>query len=772
MPSPAVSPAQQQPQQQQHHGGSSRPPLMKRHSSSTGQSSQHGGASRLIIASPGSASVGDDRPLRQAHAVGGGRRGHARIQLSRNHSSGRNLNKLGQRAPHPHPHPHPGGHYGDNGRRHSRQRSHEGDTEIRLPGSLDESRPAIRRNLTAYELPRNVSRTKLKKNLSHGQLTRLNPSSKNLAGMTGASHRAPLSPGLKGKSKRPKSADMEKDSHEQEVAPPPPPQQQHQQRRSSQQQKKVGFAVGSAGDNSDAEAVPDMEGSGLQEDEWTDQSNSASPYSTRQNTANNSRRTSVISPDMPLAHPPPSATQQSQITEARPLPRPVSHTPQVPPDPEITPTQSEDADDDTEEDEESPNTMAKRAEAYAQKQRQHRRASNPPTQAPLQEQQPVSAKVRDSLPAKEHPNPVAKRLTSNQLPAPALISSVSTFDDKHNSTRGPSDTPIGASQAHLAGTDGAADDGDELVSRFMPSTSHPQNSTGSCASTAFNTPKQGSYQTPEEDSALHRARSAPFQVPSGPGPVSPVSTISGSSGAATPALGRSRIELKMMHDKALADREEAAERRPLVPHHIYDRRNETLKSYLNLAHMGGGYQTPRVPGHATPTIANLSLGPEIFQGRFKAVNTELRVVQKFRDPIAEAVARLQKCRGTKLAGGPQRSAGAGQKQAAALKPSKSAVSLPAPAARSGSSREPSKLSTSTSPPKNPIVGSMAKSDSPSKSTIAGRRQGEEQRRHPKRGVSFAGAPPSSRPQTRDEERDEDAPDPDRIARMMWESLGV
>ena len=55
----------------------------------------------------------------------------------------------------------------------------------------------------------------------------------------------------------------------------------------------MGFAVGSSGDD-EADDTPAMEGSGLQEDEWTEESASASPYSTRQNTANNSRRTSVV----------------------------------------------------------------------------------------------------------------------------------------------------------------------------------------------------------------------------------------------------------------------------------------------------------------------------------------------------------------------------------------------------------------------------------------------------------------------------------------------
>ena len=80
-------------------------------------------------------------------------------------------------------------------------------------------RPAIRRNMTVTELPRTKSATKLKKNFSHGQLTRLQ-SGRNLTTLNSMSNKPPPSPGLKGKSKRPKSSDQmpqEKDLHQQEV---------------------------------------------------------------------------------------------------------------------------------------------------------------------------------------------------------------------------------------------------------------------------------------------------------------------------------------------------------------------------------------------------------------------------------------------------------------------------------------------------------------------------------------------------------------------------
>lgn len=747
-------------------GGNTRPPLLQRHSSQ----SSHGG-SRQNITSPGSA--GEHHPLR--HAVGGRQR-HAKIVPSRNHSSGRNLARLGKQAQHPQQ----GAQQIEDGRKHVRQRSHEGDTEIRLPGSLDESRPTIKRNMTAIELPRNRSSTKLKKNLSHGQLTRLNPSGRNLGALTGLTHKAPPSPGLKGKSKRPKSADMaalEADFLEKEVEA----HRMHQEK--APPSKKVGFAVASSEDTSEAEEIPQMEGSEPQEDEWTEESASASPYSTRQNTANNSRRTSVIQdrpPDRPAplsSHPVANVTtsETKQPKQAEPV------TQRQMPEVDGTPAQSE------EEDEEE---LSPRSQAGLQK--QNALQAKPPAQAPARQQySPPPPQRRPSPPiqqahsppqrqlhspsqrrqletqqqqpkpqlppafqvAKDHPNPTTKRLVSNQHPAPALVSSVSALDSTHSSIRGSPAPSMRSSRSNL-GHEGAMDpEQEELVSRFIPSASHP--STGSGANTtSMNTPKQTGFYTPEEESTLHRAKAAGFQV----GPISPGSTISGSSGHVTPALGRSRIELRMLHDKALADREAAAERQPLVPHHIYDRRNETLKSYLNLASFAG--ERPS----SFPLATGLSLGPEIFQGRFKAVNTELKVVQKFRDPYSEAVERLRKCRGTKLS---QRSSP--QKQAAPLKTSKSAVTLPA----RGAVRESSKLSTSASPPKV-AVPQMAKSDSPQKPALSSAKSAVQiagargPGRHPRRGVSFAGTPP----ERREYERSEDERGPDAIARSLWESLGT
>lgn len=750
--SPQIPPMQSSPRNATA-SGTARPAAMKRHSS---QSSH---ASKTNVLSPGSA--GEHQPLR--HPVAGKR--HAKMVLPRNHNSARNLAKMGKQAQQNHVRAATVDE--EAGRKHNRQRSHEGDTEIRLPGSLDESKPAppMRRNMTASNLPRTSSHTKLKKNLSHGQLTRLQ-SGKNLKGLNDGSMRAPPSPGLKPKNRRVRSEDVERDLHEQEVELY---RQQQETKDAAAGKKRVGFAVGSAGTESgdgDGEDIPALEGSGLQEDEWTEESASASPYSTRQNTANNSRRASMIADKPPDKdrHAPGHSNVTFHVPESRQGQRDEAATREQKRETEADGSPAPSQEDGSDEEDEAEDEPASPRSQPSLKQ---------PVEQPLEQSkqpiQPPPAPKRSPLHAAKdyYANPATRKLLDQnyKLPAPALVSNVSAMDDTH-SLRG-SPAPSLRSSRSTVGEQNA--DEDELVSRFIPSSSHP--STGSGGNTTISTPKQGSFHTPEQDSMLHQA-GAKFQVG---GLISPGSTISGSSGAATPAHGRSRIELRMLHDKALADREALAERQPLVPHHIYDRRNETLKSYLNLASLASG-------------DAGLTLGPEIFQGRFKAVNTELKVVQKFRDPIGESVARLKQCKGTKL--GKRESP---QKQAA-LKMSKSAVSLPA---RPAGVREASKLSTSASPPKHPQI-ETSKSVSPQKIAAATARgeglqtaksavqmktpgsesvaaaatpplvNGVKSIARPRREVSFAGTPP----ETREYERVIEELGPDAIARQMWESVGA
>ena len=679
---------------------------MKRQSSASSQNSRH-------VLSPGSA--GEHQPLRHVKA---GR--HTKIVLPRGHGSGRNLPKVARQAQN-----NQNNHVAEDGRKQSRQKSHDGDTDIRLPGSLDESRPApMRRNMTAYQLPRNTSNAKLKKNLSHGQLTWIG-SGRNLQGLNSTASKGPPSPGLKNKHNRPKSADMTNEIHEQEA------EVARERQEKKEGTKKVGFAVGS--DTSEGEDTPQMEGSGLQEDEWTDQSASASPYSTRQNTANNSRRASIIHDK------PPDKRDLLDASNARPDQR--SHhmqsaADQSAPEADGTPAQSYKSDD--EEEPPSPRTLPHEEKGNGA---QTGEASQQSLEAPSSRRSSLHA-------AKEHINPAARPLLArkNQSnPAPALVSNVSALDDTR-SARGSPAASIRSSRSNIG--DGAADqDQDELVSRFIPSTSHP--STGSGGNTAMNTPKASSILTRDNENTL-AAQHGRIPVSSfHAGPVSPGSTISGSSGAATPAVGRSRTELRLMNEKAMAEMEDAAVRNPIIPAHVYDRRNESLKSYLNLAALGGDGR-----GGLSATTG-LSLGPEIFQGRFKAVNTELKVVQRFRDPIGESVTRLVQCRDSKVAQLRAQKISS-QKQAPAKVPiSKSAISLP---------KQGSKLSTSTSPPRSASPVKPALTNARSSTQVRGS-DGSSSRRGK---VTFSQTPP----ETREIRRSEDEAGADAIARQMWESIGA
>lgn len=751
---------------------------------------------------------------------------HARIILPRNHSSGRNLPKMARQQAVV---------AQDTAQRqHGRNRSHENDTEIRLPGSLDESspaqlqvqreqqRPAMRRNMTSVHLSRNASHTKLKKNLSHGQLQRLN-SRGNLAAMGQSSVRAPPSPGLKGKNKRPKSADtgkwaLEKDLHEQEVELA-----LRIAENKARGSKKVGFAVGSSGDSTGGEeAIEDMEDAGMEEGEWTEESTSASPYSTRQNTANNSRRTSsaqerVTERALMAAATAKIANQAPHLVKveaAEPGPRAVVQEEQT-----ATKVSGEEEEEDedgedtaTEEDDEHeeppksrnqstnpktnqnlslPATQPRQEQPQQQIQPPQQQHIPPPQQQtqqaqPTQQPQKVSQAPRSPLyGAKEHPNPtipLLRNISSNH-PSPAMTSNVNAMDNSHSTDASPAASTISA-RSTLQG-DG---DQDELVSRFIPSTSHP----GSNPVTTQNTPKSAQFHTPPAGDSIRSSDNGHHSHSTQNGPVSPGnSTKSGSSGTATPSIGRSRIELKMLQEKAMAEIHSVVDRNPFIPAHVYDRRNESLKSYLNLAALNNS-TTPIPAATTTNTLANssnLSLGPEIFQGRFKAVHTELRVVQKFRDPLAESVARLRACKGSKLSlrTSPQKL------HAAALRTSKSAVSLPASAAAAGKNKAAgagglhsravsgaaAEKALSGSPVKGgPVGGAGAGAQQPlqgSKSSVNVQQQGQQQRRmQGQRGVSFAGAANVGNGQNGEDSGSEEtiAVGPDVLARRLWAEIGT
>ena len=663
---------------------------------------------------------------------------------------------------------------------------------IRLPGSLDEHR--MRRALTSTQLARNASHAKLKKNLSHGQLTRLAEGAGVTAAALGAglTRRGPPSPGLKGRSKRPKSADfsavVEKDLHEQEVEIA---QQRAEARRdgvgggvgvAAPAAKKVGFAVGSSASEEDVEDddLPVMEGSGLQgEDEWTDQSASASPYSTRQNTANNSRRASVVERfgGERRGEGVEGVYVQSGLTQSQVAA-------------EVDGQQGGISDGSSDDDRSSDNTSEK-DDAEAEVPSEHRRPPAPPASIPPEEQQapfspPTSADPRPTR-AKDDPKPSTLRLLHRtaSTAAPALLSNISAQDTLRSNRASPTPSTTSSRSAYdpttaetspaPVGTSATPDlDSGELVSRFMPTGAHPGTAGG--AGMNVNTPNSGSLVTPEgsgnfeaaagkmgrssdhDDNGTRQLKSTPANRDANPnskratftiGPsTSPTSlrshpsastSASQTAGEHTPimtpsassiSLVRSRNELRMINEKAIAEKEDKQAWKPIIPAHVYDRRNVSLRSgtaksssrldresesvreSTEAGRAGGASDAAPSRSASTSTLANslhpggvgqggintsfssqttLMMGPEIFQGRFKAVNAELKVVQRYRDVVGESLGRLglvakgelgiefAKMRATGVkanganAGGGGRSATTGGGK---LQVSRSAVSLP------------------------------------------------------------------------------------------------
>ncbi|KAI5240519.1 hypothetical protein E4T43_06043 [Aureobasidium subglaciale] len=125
------------------------------------------------------------------------------------------------------------------------------------------ARPNMKRNNTSIHLPRTHSHAGLKKNLSSGQLSRLGAGKSTAHGRNTSQHQRPdmrranTQPVKRSKSPAPKVS-------------------------------QVQFDVGNDDDDDDGE---EMEGV---DDQWTEESASASPNTTRDNTRNNTRQNSVV----------------------------------------------------------------------------------------------------------------------------------------------------------------------------------------------------------------------------------------------------------------------------------------------------------------------------------------------------------------------------------------------------------------------------------------------------------------------------------------------
>lgn len=207
----------------------------------------------------------------------------------------------------------------------------------------------------------------------------------------------------------------------------------------------------------------------------------------------------------------------------------------------------------------------------------------------------------------------------------------------------------------------------------------------------------------------------------------------------------------MANERAMAEIEGSGKPQLLIPAHRFDRRNESLKSYLNIAALGGDGRG----GLSSST--GLPFGPEIFEGRFKAVNTELKVVQRFRDPLVESLARLQKVDGGRF------------KELRGKKTEKKADKVPISKSAVGLNSQASKLSASTSPSASPARSALMGSKSATNMARGGGSVGNlaEARRGGGSGrVKFS----RTSPETREVERgEEDLSGADAIARQLWEA---
>ncbi|KAF2857099.1 hypothetical protein K470DRAFT_261133 [Piedraia hortae CBS 480.64] len=684
----------------------SRPPLIKRNSSASSQ----GGATRHAR----TADIGDVLQLRQGtHVVAGGRTRHT---LMRTHSSMRNLPKLGKQAP-----------VNPSEARKNQRRSHAGDTEIRLPGSLEASKSPIKRNLTVSDLQRTFSKVKLKNNLSHGQLTKFNGSGRNAARR--------FSNGSKAKEKNPRG-DAANPDHGGGLF--------HDQRK--RKGKKVGFAIGSVEDAGDSVgAAAESSANDPPEDDWEDQS--ISPCSTRQNTANNSRRSSITADNIVSDKPPSPAkiVSQATITEQVEQVEPAGQIEQVRQVEQVK--QSERVEQAEEVEQDGVDEQADRISTALA-------VADEDASSTLKQQHEDVELSNNSLTGALS-NPVIKHIAGITHPAPALVSNISAM----NSQLGSSVHSSSSSKTNMGGDKGTMED--ELVSRFVPSTS--QTSSG-----IIEGMRQSSY---PEVTALNKAKSAAMYY--GTAGTSPGSHLSGSSGAATPALGRSRIELRMLQDKALADLEEAAERQPSLPFHVFDRRNETLKSHKSQSALGGDISSAR------RCLSSVSFGAEMFQGRFKAINAELAMVEQFHNPIVDSVQRLRNSKFSRLG----RTKSLANRQAEVMETSRSAIHLPGKSILTKEPRKAQPTTTNNSPVKASVIaspeegspttklhvpkpslstlGSLSKSMAADAATPTSETEGPC--RNPRRGVSFSEVPPQVR-EINSQHVDDDCA---AIARALW-----
>ncbi|KAI4778181.1 hypothetical protein E4T44_14289, partial [Aureobasidium sp. EXF-8845] len=410
----------------------------------------------------------------------------------------------------------------------------------------------MKRNNTSVHLPRNHSHAALKKNLSSGQLSRVTAGKTTVHARTAAQHSRPdIRRAHTGPVKRSKS-------------PAPKPARQS-------------FDVGDDDDDDDDDDdVEEMEGV---EDQWTEESASASPSTTRDNTQANTRQNSVVL------------------------------------DPKLNPYARHLAEEEAANDSSGSDTVGSRSPPKSTKApvnlsirtKDFAAPQAAPTSAPLQQQlqhqqhQPPTSSYNAQ--AAQHHMPdadaIARRLlerhNSALHAAPPRVSSVSALANPHyGDPKSLSNTNAGSSVTGGSNT--------PLVSRFITNDGvdskdgTPADQSGFLQGAKGHSRTASQAQTRKEQSDLYRNQSTPNfasqkqpPTPSGSGAVTP-----------DPALNQSRTQQKLWLQRGLSNIEASSQ-----------------------PHLPGLLPTGRAQAMRTPHAGK----------QFEFVDKEWAVVRRFQNPI-------------------------------------------------------------------------------------------------------------------------------------------
>ncbi|CAD0083574.1 unnamed protein product [Aureobasidium vineae] len=435
------------------------------------------------------------------------------------------------------------------------------------------ARPNMKRNNTSVHLPRNHSHAGLKKNLSSGQLSRLTAAKTTAHGRTTSQHQRPdirrahTQPYKRSKSPAPKAS-------------------------------QVAFDVGD--DDDDDDDGEEMEGV---DDQWTEESASASPNTTRDNTRNNTRQNSVVL-DPKLN---PYARQLAEEEAAADSSGSDTVGSRSPPKPSKAPV-----------------SLTIRTKDFAAPQAT-------PTSAPqqqLQQKQPPTSSYNAQVAQQHMPDAdaIARRLLERNSAlnaAPPRVSSVSALAN-------PSPADPKSLLSLNAGQSVTGGSNTPLVSRFISNDGiNSKDGTPADQSDFLQGPKGHSRtisqaQTRKEQSDLYRNQSTPNfasqkqpPTPSGSGAVTP-----------DPALNQSRTQQKLWLQRGLSNIEASSQ-----------------------PHLPGLLPTGRAQAMRTPHAGK----------QFEFVDKEWAVVRRFQNPLDAGLERLRKMNGGSLPGKPNKSkAGAAQ----------------------------------------------------------------------------------------------------------------